>query len=139
MDNVSFYITIFLSFFMIGLGYFSLTKKLDFLYKDLLTKVKKKKSIIDKEGLKIFSGIGLIVMGIEMLLLTAFAYFKMYELASFCSFAICFTSIYMFGASQRYDSTNYVDGKMKLKTKIAIVFVSILILSIYFLIITSKH
>jgi ABC-type uncharacterized transport system permease subunit len=116
---------------MVVLGLVSVFGKAKFLSEDILKNVKKKKSIINKEGLKVFSGFGCIVIGLEILLMGTFAYIKMHELSRVLSLAICITTIYMFGASQRYDSTNFENGKLKLKTQLAIIFVSLVILTIY--------
>lgn len=123
-----------LSLILIVLGVISIIKPNGILLHDMIEKIKGKISIIDKEGLSKFCGIGAITVGVEIFLLGLCFYYLGNPFYAPMRVAIGLTLCYLFAASQRYDSTNYeADGKMKKKTKKIICFVSFFILFLIFL------
>ena len=127
-------IYIVLSLFLIAIGVISILRPNGLLLHDMIEKIKGKISIIDKEGLSKFCGIGAITVGIEIFLLGVCYYYLGNSYFTPMRIAIGITLCYLFAASQRYDSTNYEeDGKMKKKTKKIICFISCFIMIIIFL------
>lgn len=122
-----------LSIILIVLGVISILRPNGILLHDMIEKIKGKISIIDKDGLSKFCGIGAITVGIEILLLGVCYYYLGNSFYAPARITIGITLCYLFAQSQRYDSTNYENGKMKKKTKKIICFVSFFIMFFIFL------
>lgn len=132
MNSINLIIIITLSLILFVVGILSIAGKSKFLSKDMLEGIKMKKSIIDEKGLDIFAGVGCFFIGFEILALGIVGNLGYNYAFRIISYALCFTIIYIFAGSQRYDITNFdANGKLKIKTKIAICVVSIMIFYIF--------
>ena len=118
-----------LGILLIVLGIIVLKNKDSIFLYDITEKLKKKKSIIDKEKLSRFSGIGCIFVGIEIIMLYISFAIDNYMLFLSMRMVIAITLMYLVCSSQRYDATNFNEkGKIKFKTKLAMFFMCLIIL-----------
>lgn len=122
-----------LGILLILLGIIVLKNKDSVLLYDMIENLKKEKAIIDKEGLSKFSGIGSIIIGLEIISMCIALKWSNYLVYSSFRIAIAITLVYMLCASQRFDATNFNDkGKIKSETKIVMCILSIIIFGITF-------